>query len=138
MRQTLKKNEIIRSKSIIDILFSQGISVMKYPIKLVYFEKEISEQDLLKSKLPPQKLAFLFSVPKKNIKLAVNRNKIKRRIKEIIRKNKNAFIQPTNNKQLFVAVIFVEKQEKSYQELEISLRLAFEKLNLSLNLSSNI
>lgn len=138
MRQTLKKNEIIRSKSVIDILFSQGISVMKYPIKLVYFEKDISEQDLNKSKLPPQKLFFLFSVPKKNIKLAVKRNKIKRRIKEIIRKNKQSFIQPANNKQLFVAVIFIEKQEKSYEELEISLRLAFEKLNLSLNLSSNI
>ena len=63
----------------VEVLFSSGKRVSSSFLHCVYLlNKEDSR--------------FVVSVPKKNFSLAVDRNKIKRQLREIIKKNKDLFI----------------------------------------------
>ena len=63
----------------VEVLFRSGKRVSSSFLHCVYLlNKEDSR--------------FVVSVPKKNFSLAVDRNKIKRQLREIIRKNKDLFI----------------------------------------------
>ena len=63
----------------VEVLFSSGKRVSSSFLHCVYLlNKEDSR--------------FVVSVPKKNFSLAVDRNKIKRQLREIIRKNRDRFI----------------------------------------------
>ena len=72
---TLPKSKIIKSKKTIDRLFQEGNSLHKYPIRLVFSIK--------KNESKGYKTAFF--VPKKNFKKAVDRNRIKRLMREAFR-----------------------------------------------------
>ncbi len=79
MRQTFKKEERLHEKKLIGTLFKEGKSFYKFPFKVVYFKME-------EAKAYPAKV--LISVSKHNFKRAVDRNRIKRLIREAYRKNK--------------------------------------------------
>ena len=80
MNNTLGKTERLKSRKLIKKLFEEGISIKNYPFRLVYIATET----------PPIKSSF--SVPKRNFKKAVDRNRIKRLIKEAYRlEKKNLF-----------------------------------------------
>jgi ribonuclease P protein component len=130
MRLSLKKKEILRSKILIDQLFSEGKKTSVESFRLIYLLSDNEENK-------DANFQFIFSVPKKNIKLAVNRNKIKRRTKEVIRLNKQAYIERLNNKKLYLAVIFTEKEIKSFQEIEKSIKIGLDKVFLSLEILPN-
>ena len=69
----------LKGKTNVEVLFSSGKRVSSSFLHCVYLlNKEDSR--------------FVVSVPKKNFSLAVDRNKIKRQLREIIRKNKDIFI----------------------------------------------
>jgi ribonuclease P protein component len=58
-------------------------------------------------------------VPKRNIRKAVLRNKIKRRIREAYRKNKNQFLTVKEQEANFsIIFIYTAKEEIPYQEIE--------------------
>lgn len=80
---TLKKNQILRTKREIDCLFKNGKTQIVFPLKSVYYTQPIektTENDQDKSR---HKVMFI--VPKKNIRKAAHRNKIKRKIRESFR-----------------------------------------------------
>jgi len=68
-------------------------------------------------------LKVLVSVPKKNIKKAVNRNLLKRRIREAYRLNKNKLIEILSKKNKFLLISFTysANEEHTYQEIEIAI-----------------
>ena len=78
MNESFGKKEKLKSKVIIDKLFTEGKSVKKYPLRLIYLP--LSEAGEL------NKTAV--SVPKRNFKRAVDRNHLKRLMREAFRKNK--------------------------------------------------
>ena len=81
----LKKNERIHSRKDIGLLFSNKAYTITGPIitlKLARIE-DVDESSTSRK--------IFISVPKKKIKRAVDRNKIKRHIREIYRNNKNLF-----------------------------------------------
>ena len=78
MRLTFSKNERILSKNSINTIYKNGLFLNSNSLKLIWID---SHHNSIKIKL-------LISVPKKNIKKAVDRNYIKRIIKEIYTKNK--------------------------------------------------
>jgi ribonuclease P protein component len=80
MNFTYSKAEKLKSKTTIDLLFSKGKSVSKYPLRLVYLEGDFGD-DL------PIKIGV--SVSKKHFKKAVDRNYFKRVLRETYLLNKH-------------------------------------------------
>jgi ribonuclease P protein component len=111
------KAQKLKSKKIIDLLFTEGKSVSKYPLRLVYLKHDF-EEDV------PLKIGV--SVSKKYFKNAVDRNYFKRILRESYRLNKTLLIENTDAKYCFM--FFYQTNEKlSYQEIDQKTIQLFEK-----------
>jgi ribonuclease P protein component len=111
MSYTLGKDEKLKSKTAISQLFTAGIRIKSFPLQLIYLEMKHSSQI-------PIKVAF--SVPKRTIKLAVNRNSIKRLMREVYRTNKQCFTKNINKQYVFM-FIYMANKELSFKDLEESI-----------------
>ncbi len=98
----------LKSKKQIEGLFKYGNSIKGYPLVLVY-QKETIEV--------PFKAGF--SVSKRFFKKAVDRNFIKRLIRENFRKKK--YIFEVNEEQFLLMFLFVGKELPTYQVIEKAL-----------------
>jgi len=103
----LPKNEKLKSKKLINSLFETGSHVSSYPIKLVYLQTELPFDVPIQAGV---------TVPKKNFKNAVKRNRIKRLMREAYRANKEVVY---NNRKASFAFLFVYlgKDTPNYQDL---------------------
>jgi len=116
------KSEKLKSQKTIDILFSKGKSVSKYPLRLVY--AEVSDQD--------EMVKTGVSVSKKYFKKAVDRNYFKRVLRETYRLNKNLLeIQP--DKKYAFMLLYQSKDRLAYEEIHTKTIQLFEKFNLQEN-----
>jgi len=109
--QTFRNNERLCHKKSIDELFLNGQSFFVYPFKIIWINvKEDVE-------CPAR---IIMSVPKRNFKKAVQRNHIKRLIREVYRKNKSVLYQYLTERKLQInfALIYTAKVKLSYQELD--------------------
>jgi ribonuclease P protein component len=117
MAYTYPKNEKLKSKKTIDLLFSEGQSVSKYPLRLVYVKNSIENEELIK---------FGVSVSKKYFKNAVDRNYLKRVLRECYRLNKNILIENID-KPMAMMFFYQSKEVLSYQEINEKTIQLFEK-----------
>ena len=85
---TLGKEERICSKKLIEKLFKGGRSksMVAYPLRVVYAQKADDEGE----NVPAQ---MLVSVSKRHFKHAVDRNRVKRQVREAYRKHKHTVTQ---------------------------------------------
>ena len=114
---TYPKAEKLKSKKIIDLLFSKGKSVSKYPLRLVYLQHDFEENLTLKIGV---------SVSKKHFKNAVDRNHYKRLLRECYRLNKQLLIDNLDAK--YCCMFFYQTPEKlSYQDINEKTISLFEK-----------
>ncbi len=120
-KNSLKKAEILSLKKIISNTFANKKSVTKFPFKVFY---QINEIDT------PYPAQALFTVPKRSFKKAVDRNLLRRRIKEAYRKNKHHLYHVLEDKQiqLSLIIIYIGKQKMSYEEMEQQLSVSLEKI----------
>ena len=111
---TLKKDERLCSRNQIKELFEKGKSINAHPIKLIWKKSYDDTQ------FPVQ---IVFAVPKKNIRKAFLRNKIKRRIREAYRNNKYILNNDSSDKQVKCTAIFIftGKEEISFKVIEIKI-----------------
>lgn len=117
MTFTYPKNEKLKSKNTIDLLFSEGKSVSKYPLRLVYVPVVLENDERLKMGV---------SVSKKYFKNAVDRNYFKRVLRETYRLNKHLLTE--NLDQQYAFMFFYQTKERlSYQEIETKTIQLFEK-----------
>ena len=119
-KQSFLKAERLCSKKAIDTLFSKGITIKAYPLLVKYEIKNTDAEECTK---------ILISVPKRNFKRAVDRNLIKRKIREAYRVNKH-LIETLSKENIFyhIAYIYVGKMLPSYQEIENKLIDTLERL----------
>ena len=108
MKFTLGKDEKLKSRTLIEQLFAEGKRVKSFPLQLIYLQ--ISHP----SEFP---IKVGFSVPKRMVKLAVDRNRIKRMMREVYRLNKYLFSENIDNKYIFM-FIYGQKDEPKYADLE--------------------
>ena len=108
MKQTFTNDERLCKKILIAKLFKEGKSFYSYPIRVSYLDSDFPGE------YPVQ---LLISVPKQNIRKAVNRNTIKRRIREAYRRNKEVLYTPlTESRQkMILAITYTSKEILSYQ-----------------------
>lgn len=122
MNFTYPKSEKLKSKITIDLLFSKGKSVSRYPLRLVFVESDygIPEDS-------NQKLKMGVSVSKKYFKHAVDRNYFKRVLRETYRLNKHILINNLDKKYAFM-FFYQTKERLSYEEINTKTIQLFEKL----------
>ncbi len=112
MRFTLKREERLKSKKIIAKLYEEGKSIKVFPLRMVYLQIEHT------SNYPVQ---IGFSVPKRNFKRAVDRNKIKRLLRECYRKEKHTIYSESNKKFVFM-ISYLAKEDRGYFEIEMKMK----------------
>ena len=111
---TLKKEERISSRTLIEKLFDGGNSrsMTAYPVRIVY---------LIESQPQEAAVKILVSAPKRNLKRAIDRNRVKRQMREAYRKNKHIVLERidhTSNTTLALAFIWLEKELCSSSDVE--------------------
>ena len=118
---TFCKKERLTNKKIINSIFTKGNSNFIYPFIVKW---SITE---LKSEYP---LQILISVPKRNFKKAVDRNKIKRFIREAFRINKNIFSDKIINsdKKIVFTLIYTEKEILNFKMIQEKIILVLHRL----------
>jgi ribonuclease P protein component len=119
MSFTYPKKEKLKSKTTIDLLFSEGNSVSKFPLRLVYVENKEENAVLLKMGV---------SVSKKYFKKAVDRNYFKRVLRETYRLNKHILLDALE-KPYAVMFFYQTKEHLSFQEIEEKTIQLFQKFN---------
>ena len=117
MKFTYPKSEKLKSKNTIDLLFSEGKSVAKYPLRLVFIEGDFGENSLLKTGV---------SVSKKHFKLAVDRNYFKRVLRETYRLNKHLLLENID-KPYAIMFLYQSKDRLTYEEINKKTIQLFEK-----------
>ncbi len=120
----LPKNERLHSKKSIKELFEKGSSFFLYPFKILFLTTPEGYNGTYQ---------VLFSVSKKKIKKAVDRNFVKRRMKEAYRLNKH-HLGVDDKQKKYIAIIYVSADVSNYHEIELKMRRVLKKLQ-SPNLS---
>ena len=105
------KSEKLKSRKVITSLFEHGNAEYHFPLKLSW----LSSPDYSVSGVKAG-----FSVPKKKFKRAVDRNMIKRKIREAYRLNKSEFIEICKSKNISVSLFFIYTSDKivDYQKIQ--------------------
>jgi len=121
MNQGLSKDERLKSRKQITKLFSKNSNVFSYPFKFIFQEHDFD------SNFPVQ---LLISVSKRTFKHAVDRNHMKRLIRESYRKNKLMIYTPLqdNDSKIFLGIIFVGKDIMDQEKIELGIKKGFKKL----------
>lgn len=106
------KKEKLCSLKMIQRLFSEGKSFVKYPLRI----SQITTEELPE----PVSCQVLVSVSKKKFKRANKRNRIKRQIRESYRLNKHLLTDALlhHNKKMALAFIYIPSEELSTAEIE--------------------
>ena len=119
---SFQKRERMVSRKLIDTLFGacpakQGLesrgsqSMAAYPLRAVYMKKVRARDDA-----PVQ---VLVSVPKKYFKHAVDRNRIKRQVREAFRQHKQLLYEAlAEQEQLLLAFIWLSEEHYPSQHVE--------------------
>ncbi len=109
MDQKLPKHNKLKSKQLISKLFSEGEVIKSYPIIMHHLNIENLDTDFQVG----------FSVSKRNFKLAVDRNRIKRLLRESFRKNKYLFYNKDHNKIMMFLFVGKEMPEQAVIDRKI-------------------
>ena len=117
MDYNFSKDEKLKSRKIIDQIFSEGRVVKSFPIRIQFSFHSLAH-------LPICQMGV--SVPKRNFKRAVDRNRIKRQIREAFRLNKHEFYAQldASDKHISMMIIFTSKDKMEYNAIEKSLKKA--------------
>ncbi|WP_034042435.1 ribonuclease P protein component [Wocania ichthyoenteri] len=117
MKFTYNKKEKLKSKKLIDQLFTDGHSVSSYPLRLVYLQITFDDDVLIKTGI---------SVSKRNFKTAVDRNRIKRLLRESYRLNKADFFNNLTTQHAFM-ILYIGKDKPKFAQVETKMKHLFEK-----------
>ncbi|MBC8474212.1 MAG: ribonuclease P protein component [Cryomorphaceae bacterium] len=115
------KKQKLCGEKVIERLFANGKSISEKPFRAIWNFEKNNDQVCVKS---------LIVVSKKRLKLAVDRNVVKRRIKEAYRLQKKqleCFLESTNQ-QLNLAIIYQEEEILDYKTLEEKINLLLSRL----------
>ncbi len=117
------KAEKLKSKKRIEQLFQEGKSITQFPLKLFYIPVADPQDAKIKTAV---------SVPKKKFKSAVQRNRIKRLMREAYRLNKHLIFNNIEGNYAFL-ILYLGKEMPQYGEIETSLKGIFRKLEIEIS-----
>lgn len=128
MDRTYNKHEKLKSKKLIDKLFTEGQSVSTYPLRMVYIKTTPQNTDA------PIKTGV--SVSKKHFKKAVDRIRIKRLMREAYRLNKTTYFNNITTSYAFM-ILYIGNNKPTYNHVEQSMNKLFKKFTNAMHKETN-
>jgi ribonuclease P protein component len=138
------KEQKLKSRKAMESLFASGKSFNAFPIKVFYTVETIAQIDASENitlernsvdHIPAQNIAADLvhagvGVSSRNFKKAVDRNRIKRLLREVYRTQKQDLIRTValQNSELNVFFLYVGKELPEYIDLKVSMEKTLEKL----------
>ena len=119
----LKKSERLCSRTAVEQLFTQGQSAIAFPLRAVYRFHQADER--------ASGVQMTITIPKKKIKLAVNRVLLRRRMREAYRLHRGELLVPALNPAetaLDVAFIYLATSIEPYCVIETKMRDLLERI----------
>jgi ribonuclease P protein component len=111
MKNTLGKQERLKSKKLIEKLYAEGKSVKTFPLRMVFVQTAHT------SDFPCQ---VGVSVAKRNYKLAVDRNRLKRLMRETYRLQKEIVYKNLEEPYVFM-ISYIGREEMKYEDLYLKM-----------------
>jgi len=121
LQNTFRKRDKLKSSLEIEALYREKQVIVSYPLKCYYAFSEPSEHK--------SNVRVAFTVPKRTFKQAVDRNKLKRRMREAYRLSCRTIFERLLNqkeKQLKLFFIYVGKEMLEYVAIEKSMQVALQ------------
>lgn len=118
---SFQKGERLKKRKLIDTVFKKGKSSVVYPLRVVWVD---STEDFL---FPAQMGA---GVSKRKFPKAVDRNQVKRLIKEAYRLEKKDFYEVLNKKGMKFAlmILYIGDKHVSFDKIEASMSRLLKKI----------
>ena len=111
MKNTLGKQERLKSKKLIEKLYAEGTSVKSFPLRMMFIQTTHT------SSFPCQ---VGVSVAKRNYKLAVDRNRLKRLMRETYRLQKQIVYKNLDEPYVFM-ISYIGREEIKYEDLYLKM-----------------
>ena len=123
MRLSYSKKEKLKSKKQIDQLFSKGQSISEFPLRMVYLSCKHSDDEIIKTAV---------SVSKRNFKKAVDRNRIKRLLREAYRLNKGSIFNNITT-QYALMILYIGSDEPSFHQIDSAMKKLLNKFKKTIS-----
>lgn len=136
----LPKSARLHHRSLQERLFNEGSKIVEFPLKMVW--NTLSAEQLeanFRNRVPDLigPVQALVSVPKKKRRKAVDRVRMRRRIREAYRLNREVMLELVERhseiRTLSVAFIYMKESDESYAKIEEKIKKLIDKLNTALD-----
>lgn len=128
MGYQFSRKEHLKSRKAIQSLFTSGRYVKAYPLRIQYCLYPDTSMET-------SRIQAAFVVSKRNFRLAVDRNRIKRLMIEAFRLNKQLLLKEleSSNRSIHLMVIYANNTEKEYHQIDKSMQKGIKKLCAEFN-----
>lgn len=120
MDKHFTKAERLNGKKEIKSLFDNGARIFSFPYRSFWRFVDQEKQNTSAS--------ILISISKRGFKKAVDRNQIKRYIKEAYRLQKNILLEEINDRQMQIAILYIGKEVEDFHFHEKAINKLLRKL----------
>ncbi|MDU8884703.1 ribonuclease P protein component [Yeosuana sp. MJ-SS3] len=107
--------EKLKSKKLIGQLFAEGKSITNFPLRLIYLETHFEDGSKIKTGV---------SVSKKKFKRAVDRNRIKRLLREAYRLEKQTYFNNITTQYAFM-ILYIGNEKPSFEKVSKKMKNLF-------------
>lgn len=142
-RLTLRKEEKLRHRSLVESIFKEGSTLYEFPLRISWKALDNEQlESMFRNGVPDAvgSLQMLVTIPKKKLKRAVDRVAMRRRIREAYRLNRIPLknrVKDSNLRTLGMAIIYLHNKKLPYSIIEEKLVLLLKKMESRLNFDNH-
>jgi len=127
LKYTFNKGERLKSQKLIELLFAKGKRLKSFPLQMVYLQIDHDSDYLFQAG---------FSVSKRSFKKAVDRNHIKRLMREAYRLERPEILElndARHTKKYVFMFIYIGNEQLAYQELALQMKKLLQQFTEKIN-----
>lgn len=113
MKFTFNKKDRLKSQKLIEKLFLEGKSVTSFPLKLIYLKTEVAGDHTIKAGV---------SVSKRNFKKAVDRNRLKRLLRECYRLNRDIYFNNISTSYALM-ILYIGRDQTDFDTINSNIKI---------------